>query len=49
MLESVRGLVTISPPFTEEEVKDQGGAKVTELVSSTAQIFSGQKFQGQLW
>lgn len=45
----VGGLVTISPPFTEEEAKDQGGAKVTELVNSTAQMFSGQKFQGQLW
>lgn len=34
-------LVTISPPFTEEEVKDQGGVKVAKLVNSTAQMFSG--------
>ena len=37
--------MTISPPFTEEEVKDQGGIKVTELINSTAQTFPGQKFQ----
>lgn len=37
--------MTISPPFTEEEVKDQGGVKVAKLVNSTAQMFPGQKFQ----
>lgn len=31
-------VVTISPPFTEKEVKDQGDAEVTELINSTAQI-----------
>lgn len=30
--------MTISPPFTEKEVKDQGDAEVTELINSTAQI-----------
>lgn len=35
----------ISPPFTEEEVRDQEGAKVTELVNSTALTFPGQTFQ----
>lgn len=38
-------LVTGSAPFTEEEVKDQGGVKVAELVNSTVQMFPGQKFQ----
>lgn len=32
--------MTISPPFTEEEVKDQRGVKVAELINSTAQIVS---------
>lgn len=38
--------MTLSPPFTEEAAKGPAGAKVTELVNSTAQVFPGQKFQG---
>ena len=42
-------LVIGSAPFTEEEVKDQGGVKVAELVNSPCKCFLDRNFKDGLW
>lgn len=41
--------MTISPPFTEEEVKDLGGIKVTELLTAQLKHFLDRNFKDRLW